>query len=333
MTDYAGAHSLFVDESRTFIDANPHFALVLHKTGGTPDLQSLANFFQNDPSMASSHYGVDLDGTIGQFVLEKDGAGANCCLEPGHDSFWPTNINLNLITISIECIDPASDNSTPVPIAQKAALFPLVRSICQRHNIPMRPADSNGGIAGHKSIDPISRARDPGNFPWDELYEYLSGGSTMPGVPQGWTDDGTALHNPHNMFVVRLGFRQHILNATSWSGDDVPLENEHGANPIEESNPSSGGGTRQITRQHLLEFTASKGVYEGNAGQELQFVLNARNSLTTQLAQVQQQLAAANQQITQLQQLITSSAQLSQALTDVQKLEGELQALLTPPSS
>src|SRR5215470_14477975 len=153
MTDYAGAHSLFVDESRTFIDANPHFALVLHKTGGTPDLQSLANFFQNDSSMASSHYGVDLDGTIGQFVLEKDGAGANCCLEPGHDSFWPTNINLNLITLSIECIDPASDNSTPVPIAQKAALFPLVRSICQRHNIPMRPADSNGGIAGHKSID------------------------------------------------------------------------------------------------------------------------------------------------------------------------------------
>lgn len=333
MIDYPGALPMFVDESRTFIDAKPGFALVLHKTGGTPDLQSLANYFQNDSSMKSVHYGVDLDGTIGQFVLEKDGAGGNCCLEAGHDSFWPTNINLNLITISIENIDPSLDNSTPMPIAQKAALFPLVKSICQRHNIPMRSADSNGGLAGHNSIDPLSRARCPGNFPWEELYEYLSGGSTMPGVPQGWTDDGTKIHNPANMYVVVLGFRQHILNATFWSGDDVPLENEHAANPVEESNPSSGAGTRQITRQHLLEYTASKGVYEGNAGQELQFVLNERNSLTAQLTQVQQQLAAANQQITQLQQLVTSSAQLSQALTDIQKLEGELQALFTPPSS
>src|SRR5712691_750531 len=83
-SDYGPAISMFVNEQRTFIDQNTHTWVCLHRTGGTPNLDSLAHFFATDPNEASSHYGVDLDGRIGQFCLEKDGAAANCCLEAGH---------------------------------------------------------------------------------------------------------------------------------------------------------------------------------------------------------------------------------------------------------
>ena len=150
--------------------------IVIHKTasGGSP--QDIANFFQHDPNQASSHYIVGQDGTIVQCVSESDGAGANGVLQQGHAPFLPTNINLNLLTISIEHVDPTDDNSTPLTDAQKSASFKLIKGICERHNIPMRAGDAAGGIIGHKDISPISRARCPGNYPWQELFTYLKTG-------------------------------------------------------------------------------------------------------------------------------------------------------------
>lgn len=156
--------------------------LVLHKTAGFHTAQDVAHYFQSGAPQAggtfaktSVHYVVGLDGTIVQCVRETDGAGGNGLLEAGHDAFWPSDINLNLVTFSIEHVDPAIDNSTPVPDAQKQASFQLIYDICQRWHIPMRPADGNGGITGHFSIDPQSRARCPGNYPWNDLWAYLKG--------------------------------------------------------------------------------------------------------------------------------------------------------------
>jgi hypothetical protein len=76
-------------------------------------------------------------------------------------------MNLNLCTISIEHVDPALDNSTPVPLAQELASFALVADICKRHGIAATD------IHGHNSIDPVDRARCPGNYPMDELRAYV----------------------------------------------------------------------------------------------------------------------------------------------------------------
>jgi len=171
--DYPSAIPMFVDESRVFINQNTHFAIVIHKTanGGPGDAQSVASYFATNADMHSTHYIVDQDGIIVQCVLEKDGAGGNCCTEQGFDLLWlpfvQKGTNLNLVTISIEHFDPTTDNSTPLTDSQKQASFKLVKYLCDKYLIP------RSHVKGHNSIDPISRARCPGNYPWQELMEYL----------------------------------------------------------------------------------------------------------------------------------------------------------------
>lgn len=153
--------------------------IVIHKTASGGMAQDVAHFFQTVPDRRSAHYIIGQDGTIVQCVSEADGAGANGSFDPGHAPFLPEDLNLNLVTISIEHSDPTPDNSTPLTDAQKAASFRLVFGICQRHNIPMRKGDSNGGIIGHHDIAPKNRARCPGNYPWDELFSFLENGGPM----------------------------------------------------------------------------------------------------------------------------------------------------------
>ena len=176
MVDYSLAQALFVDEQRTFIDAlaglsGDQLSIVIHKTGGTPSLSSLASFFQTDTNGANTHFGIDLDGSVGQFVLLKDGAAGNCCLEAGHDPYWDSYMaqygNLNLCTISIEHIDPTQDNSTTPPQAQLNASFALVKWLVQKFGIPL------DHIKTHASLDPIDRARCPGNYPMTDLLAHL----------------------------------------------------------------------------------------------------------------------------------------------------------------
>lgn len=181
MVDFPGALPMYVARNRVFINQNDHTWLVIHKTAGGSSAQAIARFFASDPNMASTHYVIGQDGTIVQCVAEVDGAAGNCCLETGHASYLPVGINLNVKTISIEHVDPATDNSTPLTDAQKAASFRLVQNICQRHNIPMRPGDANGGIIGHKDIAPINRARCPGNYPWSELFQFLNNNHSTSG--------------------------------------------------------------------------------------------------------------------------------------------------------
>lgn len=179
MTDYAEALPMYVDRSRVFIDANNPKWIVIHKTAGGQSAQEIANYFASTPQMTSTHYVVGQDGTVVQCVREQDGAGGNCCLEQGHAAFLPEGINLNLVTISIEHVDPALDNSTPLTEAQKTASFRLIADICRRHGIPARHGDASGGIIGHFELDPISRAHCPGNYPWNELWAFLEQGGSM----------------------------------------------------------------------------------------------------------------------------------------------------------
>lgn len=264
--DEPGAIPMFVDENRVFIDQNNHMYVVIHKTASGGSAQDIAAFFASDPAMASTHYIVGQDGTIVQAVLEKDGAGGNCCEKGNFASFLPVGQNLNTWTVSIEHVDPTPDNSTPLTNAQKAASFRLVRDICQRHNIPMRKGDAAGGIIGHSDIDPVDRAHCPGNYPWDELFSYLKGNGEM--IPQGWHDDGQTLTAPNDHKVI-AGFRDFVLGH-SWDPANVPLEEEFHTESVLLHNPSVGAGSVQLFRDDMLWWTASKGVVqEPYLGEEL----------------------------------------------------------------
>ncbi len=262
--------------------------LILHKTAGFHTAQDVAAYFQSGSNglEVSSHYVVGQDGAVVQCVRETDGAGANGVLEAGHDAWWSGNPNL--VTYSFEHVDPSSDNSTPLTDAQKAASFQLVHDVCARRNIPMRPADANGGITGHYSIDPLSRAHCPGNYPWDELWAYLKGATYMP-VPTNWKDTNGKLTAPNGHYLVH-GFRDHVLNALSWDGNDMPLEEEQSVSQVE-LHANSGAGSRQLTNGHLLIWTQAKGVKESATGAEIARCYNIIAQLEQQVKTLQTQIA------------------------------------------
>lgn len=263
--DYPAAQEHFVPRNFMF-NSNAAKAIVIHKTGGDATPQAVYNTFLASGNPGNSvHYAVGTDGTIWQFVPENLGAGGNGATEAGYDPFWTPYVqqygNLNLCTFSIEHCDASLTNSTPVTPAQKAASFALVLHLCRKYNIPV------SHIKTHASIDPINRARCPGNYPMSELISFIQQGGSM--IPNGWHDDGHTLTAPNGHTVV-LGFRDHILNYPGgWNPGNQPLEQEWHADPLEVSNPALGAGQKQCFTQTTLEYTAARGVFEAFQGQEI----------------------------------------------------------------
>ena len=213
MSEYTRALDMFVDESRVFIDQNSHQTIVLHKTGGGLYAQDTANWYASPENTGevSTHYVIGVDGVIVQCVLEKDGAAGNCCLETGHDVFWDSYqaryVNLNLCSLSIECNDASLTNSTPLTQAQKDALFPLVKHLMQKYNIPWTR------IKGHFSLDPLSRKDCPGNYPWQELENFVSQQPIDTHVQQArdiWTANNVGTPTGTGIFQAWLKLYQQI---------------------------------------------------------------------------------------------------------------------------
>ena len=167
-------HEMFVSDNYVFLDALPHYAIVIHKTAspGMSTAEAIARYFQegSDGRHVSSHYVIGKDGTIVQCVREKDGAGANSAVpyELGRSPIFTEDINWNLRTISIEHVDDSSDNSQALTPAQKQASFTLVRDIAQRHSIP------SSRIVGHDSLQPRSKPLCPHTYPLEELRSYVA---------------------------------------------------------------------------------------------------------------------------------------------------------------
>jgi hypothetical protein len=169
---------LLVDESRVFPNAlvsvpSSDLSIVIHKTACNAPCtaDSVANFFATGSAEASTHFIIDVDGTVVQCVSLADGAGGNCCLESGHDVYWDrlkaTYGNLNLCTFSIEHVDVTDDNSTIPTTAQLSSSFALVLWLCQQFSIP------SSQIKTHASLDPLTRARCPGNYPMNSLIAFI----------------------------------------------------------------------------------------------------------------------------------------------------------------
>lgn len=110
----------------------------------------------------------------------------------------------------------------------------------------------------------------------------------VPVVPPGWHDDGATLTAPNGHKVVR-GFRAYIL-ANHWHPANMPLQEEQGRDPLEESNPALGGGTQQVFNWTALEWTPARGVFVAWIGQELLRLRADKVALQAQIATLEAQL-------------------------------------------
>jgi N-acetyl-anhydromuramyl-L-alanine amidase AmpD len=277
--------------------------VILHGTAGGTSAQAIATFFQstqgsNNP--VSAHYVIGQDGQIAQCNDEADGAWANGVVTAGHDPWWSDsdNPNPNNVTISIEHCKPDDANATALTPAQQASSFWLTKDICARNGIPMRAADASGGITGHYSIDPINRARCPGAFDWNALWNYLNSGgnTTMTTIPQGWTDNPqTGVLTAPNGHTVIQGFRGWVLTH-NWDPANVPLEEVEAANPVEDYyNQAVNGGTRQLFEYSELAWTSARGVYVVGIGNELRGARKDRDTGRAEIALLEQQITTASQ--------------------------------------
>ena len=266
--------------------------IILHGSGGGSSAETVARDFQGDDPPTSAHYVVGLSGEIVQSVAESDSAWANGILSAGHDAWWSPSLNPNFQTLSIELVKTDAGNRNQLTQAQKQATFALIAHLCQKWNIPAQLASAAGGVTGHQSIDPVSRANCPGVFPWDELWAYLAaqqsgtyqqvpqaiaqsgpssglvpagGVTTAAKVPTGWHDDGQTLTAPNGL-PVKLGFRWYILNHP-WDADNWPLEGMQAVETVDVNNPHAGRGSIQHFRKNILVWEEATGaVYELWAG-------------------------------------------------------------------
>lgn len=96
--------------------------ITIHCVVGQCTAESLGSVFANSERKASSNYGVDKDGRIGQYVEEKDRSW--CSSSSANDN--------RAITIEV-----ASDTKEPYAVNDKAfaALIDLVVDICKRNEI------------------------------------------------------------------------------------------------------------------------------------------------------------------------------------------------------
>lgn len=160
-----------------FPNTGKKYFIILHGTAGGSSALAIAEYFKSTEGSSnpvSSHYIVGLEGEIYQCVDEKDGAFGNGVVTNPN---WQGNPND--YTISIEIVKMSKDNSDEMTLPQKGSVFLLTKDICIRNNIGMHDADNISGITGHFSIDPVNRARCPGAFPWDDLWNYLSTGGVI----------------------------------------------------------------------------------------------------------------------------------------------------------
>ncbi|MFN7113795.1 MAG: N-acetylmuramoyl-L-alanine amidase [Alphaproteobacteria bacterium] len=128
--------------------------LVLHYTD-LPDAETSRQWMCDPAKKVSSHYLVDLDGSVIQLVDEDKRAWH------AGQSYWRGMTDLNTHSIGIEIQNTGhSLGYVPFPDLQIGGVIALCHDILGRHDIPAR------NIVAHSDIAP-ARKQDPGHlFPW-----------------------------------------------------------------------------------------------------------------------------------------------------------------------
>jgi N-acetylmuramoyl-L-alanine amidase len=169
------------DGRRTGVDM-----LILHYTG-MPDAASALSRLTDPRSQVSSHYLVDLAGTV--FALVAEGRRA---WHAGVSS-WKGETDLNSRSIGIEIDHPGHEGGNPqFAKTQIEAVIGLCRDILSRWPIPA------ARVLAHSDIAP-RRKQDPGErFPWELLHRagighYVEPDPIEAGPALGPGDDGAGV--------------------------------------------------------------------------------------------------------------------------------------------
>lgn len=131
--------------------------IVLHYTD-MPDVHQSLAILQSAERAVSSHYVVDVDGTVYRLVPDE--------MRAWHAgvSFWDGESDINSRSIGIEIQNTGHQfGYVDFPRLQMDAVASLCRDLMARHNIkPHR-------VIGHSDVAPMRKA-DPGEkFPWQSL--------------------------------------------------------------------------------------------------------------------------------------------------------------------
>ena len=132
----------------------------------------------------------------------------------------------------------------------------------------------------------------------------------MINLPPGWHDDPQKgelyfvdTQGTRWPFCFRRGFRGYVLGLlkqNTWDKRNVPLEEEHTADPMELTDSDIKPGIQQACLLTTLEWNQDRGVFEMWQGRELletrRRYLEAQQTILaqqTQIAQLKEQLATA----------------------------------------
>lgn len=128
-------------------------AIILHDTGAST-AESTLTWFQNPQAKVSSHYLVDLDGTVYHLVPDDQKA-----WHAGRSALHGEE-DVNEYSLGIEMVD--ADDHTAYPMAQVSAVVELCTSLCRTYAIPLNR------VVGHEAVAlPLGRKGDPGpDWPW-----------------------------------------------------------------------------------------------------------------------------------------------------------------------
>ena len=135
-------------------------AVVLHATGSGvadsefPDTGALGAFFQRQ-GVAASHYGIGRDGSIEQYVDERQAA------------FHVSRPGWNGISIGIELLND-NTGTQPFPPAQLRSARNLIQTLGERYGIPVE------GVVTHRAIQPEDRSDPASNFRWKPFVASLA---------------------------------------------------------------------------------------------------------------------------------------------------------------
>lgn len=208
MADYALALDMALPTSYSFTSCDP-LSIVVHETGGDMTLEAVHATFL--ATMRSTHFAIDQEGRVAQFVPLVRGAGGNCCPDrdaSGNllcDPYWYAYVqqygNLNLCTISIEHCNNAT-NSLPMTQAQIDASNKLILWLCQRFNLNINH------IKGHNSINPVNKPDCPGTFSFSQLATFLAGQERNPFMEQQFSDVWFSV-----AWAFKSGIYQKVLDA------------------------------------------------------------------------------------------------------------------------
>lgn len=191
---WKGAH-----KNNFSVGRNGHRPVAICQHVAEGGLSSVASWFNNPQSQASTHYIVGKKGEIWQFVKDEDFAFANGVWEqPDPTILWLADafrrsINPNNLTLSIEREGFKGEALTET---QYQSLLWLTEHLCEKWRIPK----DRQHIIGHYQISKTSRPNCPGpNHPWQRLMADLAT-QTPPPPP--------VLEIKSNGFIIRGEFAE-----------------------------------------------------------------------------------------------------------------------------